>query len=139
MIKAITFDLDGVYFVNGKTNFIRALVNLGVPEEKTKLVFLQSDQMNKFYKTGKMSDKGYWSWAIKEWGLNMTVEAIIRLLINGYEINPQVVRTVKQLRKNGYKTLICSNNFPARVNGLQHMFSLMKLAPRSLQKRYLKN
>ena len=27
--KAITFDLDGVYFVNGKSNFIANIVNLG--------------------------------------------------------------------------------------------------------------
>jgi len=25
MIKAICFDLDGVYFLNGKSNFIKAL------------------------------------------------------------------------------------------------------------------
>lgn len=29
MIKAICFDLDGVYFLNGKSNFIKALVDLG--------------------------------------------------------------------------------------------------------------
>ena len=34
MIKAICFDLDGVYFLNGKSNFIKALVDLGVPEDE---------------------------------------------------------------------------------------------------------
>lgn len=33
MIKAICFDLDGVYFVNGKSNFIKELVNLGISYE----------------------------------------------------------------------------------------------------------
>ena len=42
MIKAITFDLDGVYFPNGKANFIKALVNLGVAEDEAKRVFFRS-------------------------------------------------------------------------------------------------
>jgi len=56
MIKAITFDLDGVYFVNGKSNFIANIVKLGVSEEEAKRVFLQSDEMNKLYKEGKISE-----------------------------------------------------------------------------------
>lgn len=46
MIKAITFDLDGVYFVNGKSNFISNLVKIGVSEDEVKRVFLKSDEMN---------------------------------------------------------------------------------------------
>ena len=72
MIKAITFDLDGVYFVNGKSNFIANLGKFGVSEEEAKRVFLQSDEMNKFYKEGKMTDDEFWTWASKEWKLNKT-------------------------------------------------------------------
>lgn len=53
MIKAITFDLDGVYFVNGKANFITNLQKLGISETEAKRVFLQSDQMNKQIKLDK--------------------------------------------------------------------------------------
>lgn len=42
MIKAITFDLDGVYFVNGKSNFISSLVDLGVLKEEIVRVFLKN-------------------------------------------------------------------------------------------------
>ncbi len=45
-IKVITFDLDGVYFPNGKANFIKSLENLGVSEDEAKRVFLKSTQMN---------------------------------------------------------------------------------------------
>jgi len=37
MIKVICFDLDGVYFVRGKENFIADLGKLGVSEEKARL------------------------------------------------------------------------------------------------------
>jgi glucose-1-phosphatase len=125
MIKAITFDLDGVYFVNGKSNFIKTLAGLGVGEEEAVRVFLKSGEMNKFYKEGRWTDKQYWEWAIKEWGLSMAVEEIVKLLIDGYETNKRVAETVKKVRKAGYKTLICSNNFPARINGLQKRFGFL--------------
>ncbi|MBI2635436.1 MAG: HAD family phosphatase [Parcubacteria group bacterium] len=126
MIKAITFDLDGVYFVNGKSNFIKALGGLDVSEREAKRVFLQSDEMNNLYKRGKMNDEEFWSWAAKEWKLNKSPDELIELLIDGYEINPDVVDAIKRVRENGYKTLICSNNFPARVNGLQKKFAFLK-------------
>jgi putative hydrolase of the HAD superfamily len=125
MIKAITFDLDGVYFVNGKSNFISNLVKLGVPESEAKRVFLQSDEMNVLYKTGKMTDDEFWTWANNEWGLNKTPRELMDLLISGYEVDQNVVKTVKKVRVNGYKTLICTNNFPARINGLQERFKFL--------------
>lgn len=99
MIKAITFDLDGVYFVNGKANFIKALVGLGVPEGKGKEVFFKSDQMNRLYKTGKMNDKEFWSWALQKWKLDLSVSDIVELLIKGYETNVKVVETVGRARR----------------------------------------
>ena len=45
MIKVITFDLDGVYFPNGKANFISALGKLGISEDEVKRVFLKSPQI----------------------------------------------------------------------------------------------
>ncbi|MFA6270722.1 MAG: hypothetical protein WC657_05980 [Candidatus Paceibacterota bacterium] len=70
-IKVITFDLDGVYFPNGKANFIKSLENLGVSEDEAKRVFLKSPQMNQEYKNGKMTDEEFWTWAVSEWKLNM--------------------------------------------------------------------
>ena len=90
MIKAVTFDLDGVYFVNGKANFIANLQKLGVSEADAKKVFLQSDEMNKFYKTGKMTDDEYWNWAAKEWKIDKSPQELIDLLISGYEVNTQL-------------------------------------------------
>lgn len=125
MIKAITFDLDGVYFVNGKSNFVANIVKLGVSEDEAKRVFLKSDEMNHQYKEGKMTDEEYWSWASKDWKLDKTPKELMELLISGYEVDQNVVETVKKVRENGYKTLICTNNFPARINGLQERFKFL--------------
>jgi putative hydrolase of the HAD superfamily len=125
MIKAITFDLDGVYFVNGKSNFISNIVKLGVSEDEAKRVFLKSDEMNNLYKAGKMTDEEYWTWAKNEWKLNKSAKELMELLVLGYEVDQNVVETVKNVRANGYKTLICTNNFPARINGLQNRFKFL--------------
>ncbi len=125
MIKAITFDLDGVYFVNGKSNFIANLGKLGVSESEAKRVFLESHEMNNLYKVGKMTDDEFWTWAGKEWNLSLKPQELIDLLISGYEVDDSVVEVVKKVRKNGYKTLICTSNFPARINGLQKRFKFL--------------
>lgn len=124
-IKVITFDLDGVYFPNGKANFIKSLENLGVSEEEAKRVFLKSPQMNQEYKNGKMTDEEFWTWAVSEWKLNLSWQEVTKLLIVGYDVDENVVSTVKKLREAGYKTAICSNNFPARINGLQEKFGFL--------------
>jgi HAD superfamily hydrolase (TIGR01509 family) len=124
MIKGITFDLDGVYFKR-KKSFLDILVDLGVSLEKAKEIFSESKEMNKFYKTGKMNDNEFWTWAIKEWNLNISVEEIIKLLIDSYQVNEEVVEVVRKLRERGYKTLICSNNFPARIEGLDKRFNFL--------------
>ena len=55
----------------------------------------------------------------------MSVSEIVDLLIKGYETNPDAVEYVKKVRQAGYKTVICSNNFPARINGLQQRFGFL--------------
>ena len=125
MVKAITFDLDGVYFPNGKANFLKALHGFGVSQDEAKRVFLKSDEMNNRYKVGKMSDEEYWMWAIKEWRLQLSPREIIELLISSYDVSLKVEGMAKTARRRGYKTMICSNNFPARVNGLQKRFGFL--------------
>lgn len=126
MIKGITFDLDGVYFINGKENFIKSLVGLGVSKEEAVRVFLKSDQMNREYKEGRIGDQEFWVWAIGEWGIDKTVEEVVAILIQGYEVNQSVRNVVRKVRSNGYKTLICSNNFPSRISGLQGKFGFLE-------------
>lgn len=126
MIKAISFDLDGVYFQNGKANFITALAKFGIPEEAVKRVFLQSDKMNKEYKTGKISDLAFWTWALHEWKLKKPINSILDLLISGYEINTEAVDYIRHARKVGYSALVCSNNFPARIVGLDEKFHFLR-------------
>jgi HAD superfamily hydrolase (TIGR01509 family) len=125
MIEAITFDLDGVYFPSGKATFLRVLGDLGVSAAEAERVFLKSEQMEELYKKGKMTDEEFWTWAASEWKIGMKPNELIDLLVAGYTVDQRVAEIVKNVRTNGYKTLICSNNFPARINGLQKKFGFL--------------
>ncbi|MCC7290393.1 HAD-IA family hydrolase [bacterium] len=125
MIKVITFDLDGVYFPNGKQIFVDSVEKPGVPADEIKRVFAHSDQMNNEYKLGKIGDEEFWNWASKEWKLNKTAKELIDILIDSYTVDEKIVSIVKKVRESGYKTAICTSNFPARINGLQQKFGFL--------------
>ncbi|MFA5894186.1 MAG: HAD-IA family hydrolase [Candidatus Shapirobacteria bacterium] len=125
MIKAITFDLEGVYFVSGKANFIKKIVEMGISEEQAKYVFLDSPEMKEFYKTGKWGDSEYWNWAAQKWGLNMTADEFMKIYVDGCSTDDKVVKVVRELREKGFKTMICTDNFPARIKGMQDKFGFL--------------
>jgi putative hydrolase of the HAD superfamily len=81
--------------------------------------------MNSEYKNGKMTDEEFWNWAASEWQLSISGERLIQILIDGYEIDKDVSDVVKKLRTKGYMTAICSNNFPARIDGLLKKFNFL--------------
>lgn len=124
MIRAVTFDLDGVYFLNGKHRFIEALAREGILPEKTKEVIFDSEQM-KAYKRGDLTDAEFWTYVVNGLGITYGTEALIEKMIAGYEVDPHVRSIVRQVRDLGYRTLICSNNFPARIHGLQQKFHFL--------------
>ncbi len=126
MIKGMVFDLDGVYFKNGTKNFLENLSSrYGVSLENAREVYLKSNLM-KSYKKGEISGKEFWDWAIKQWGVDATQKEILKLLEEGYEINPKALKIIQKIRKEGIKAIICSNNFKERINVLEKRFNFQK-------------
>ena len=125
MIKGIVFDLDGVYFIKGKERFSQYLEKIGIDFYEIRRVFFNSDEMNKYYKKGKWTDEQFWPWAKDQWHIDQNIN-LVEKFIEGYETNPEIVKLVETVRAKGYKTLICSNNFPARINGLEQKFGFLK-------------
>jgi len=125
MIKGVIFDLDGVYFKNGKENFIKNIVALGVKEDEVKRIFLKSKEMSD-YKEGKISGKTYWEWAIKEWRLKLKPEQLVKILQKGYKLNEKALPLMKKLKLKGIKSIICTNNFKERIECLDEKFNFIK-------------
>ena len=121
-IRAVVFDLDGVYFESGTQTFIKKLQEkFGLSEYQIKEVYLKSQQM-KEYKKGLMSGDAFWTYAIKTWGIKSTKEELLSLLVQIYEENPATVELISYLRRKGVKIAACTNNFKERIEGLQKRF-----------------
>lgn len=125
-VKAVVFDLDGVYFETGTPEFKHALSEkFGIPEEEFVRVYLKSEEMFR-YKKGEIDGETYWNWAIDEWTVDAKMEELVDLLIGSYTESVRVVRFVEHLREQGIKTAVCTNNFPERLNGLDRRFDFLK-------------
>jgi epoxide hydrolase-like predicted phosphatase len=126
MIKAVTFDLDGVYFTpqsfkNFKTNLPKAVTD----EDKVNWVLYKSEEMRSF-KLGKISEDVYWNFVRRELGSSLDNQDIFKLLQESYTINPEVQSYVREVRAKGIKTCICSNNFVTRIRELDAKFDFQK-------------
>lgn len=121
----ICFDLDGLYFT--EQSFQKFKENLAPNIEKSKrdYVLALSDQMTLF-KTGKMTEEDYRSWAKNELGLSSSLEEIYEKLSQAYEINEEVKALAHTLRDRWYTIGICSNNFPTRIRELEKKFHFLE-------------
>jgi epoxide hydrolase-like predicted phosphatase len=115
MIRAVTFDLDGVYFASD--SFSKFKQALGITN------FDDNDMFA--FKTGKLSEIEFWNKVRSQFNLNQTDTEISQLLADSYQLNQNVVDTVKKVRSLGIKTCLCTNNFPTRINALQDKFHFL--------------
>lgn len=126
MIKAICFDLDGVYFTpKGIRNFINAIATLGTTVEKAEFVMFKSEEMKQF-KLGKIQEDEFWDFAREYWSIQKSNQEFKDILASGYIIDKFVEKVVLQAKEKGYKTCICSNNFQSRIEALENKFHFLK-------------
>lgn len=125
MLKAICFDLDGVYFTGkGKRGFFDNLASLCQDADKVDWVMGKSPEMREFV-MGKMNEHDFLNFFRSYLNINLTDEEIIKLWMKEYEIDQKVRAVVLKIRDQGYKTCLCSNNNPIRVNALQEKFGFL--------------
>lgn len=126
-IKAICFDLDGVYFTpKGKKSFSRALVDeFGGDEEKVAFMMTKSDAMRELV-TGKLSPSDFWQALRTATGITASDDELSARWIRDYEIDEKVEAVVRKAREAGYKTCVCTNNNPIRLPALERRFDFMK-------------
>ncbi|OGC46720.1 hypothetical protein A3F07_03775 [candidate division WWE3 bacterium RIFCSPHIGHO2_12_FULL_38_15] len=127
MIKAICFDLDGVYFTSDSfKNFKNNLPKEINDEEKVSYVLAKSEEMLMF-KTGKMSEDDYWNYATRELKIKTDLNGICDCLRESYNINYDVADYIEKVRRAGYKSCVCTNNFITRVRELDNEWGFLDL------------
>lgn len=124
-IKAICFDLDGVYFTPESFQKFKRTISNGVDEEIVNNVLYKSNEMLSF-KKGLITENEYWNFVRRELKIDLKNEQLFEILKDSYETNLQIVDLVRTVRKKGYKTCICSNNFETRIRELNKKFDFLK-------------
>lgn len=125
MIKAITFDLDGVYFSEDSFKKFKTIFPKNTTDQNLiDHVLAKSDEMMNF-KRGILTEAQYWDFVNQSFGQFLSIGAITRLLMDSYSVNQNVVEYVKKVRSQGIKTCICTNNFPTRINALNKKFNFL--------------
>lgn len=126
MVKAICFDLDGVYFTKkGMELFQETLVRLGASREDVHTALYTSPEVMSV-KKGEMQGRDFVAYINSFLHISLSKEEFMNYLSQGYEINSEINDYVLLLRKKGYKTCICSNNYELRVNALDEKFGFLK-------------
>ena len=86
--------------------------------------YLHEEPMRKF-KRGEVEETVFWQDAITYWNIPIDFLSLRKWLYDSYEINQAVNDMVIQIRNNGYKACVVSNNFVTRVSVLQEKFGFL--------------
>lgn len=124
LIKAICFDLDGVYFTSqGKQSFHRALSEeFGADPATVNEILYRSDVMRDLV-TGKIEPHDLWEYVRTQTGVTASDEELTARWIRDYEIDPDVQKAVHSAKEQGFITCVCTNNNAARLPALEEKFS----------------
>jgi|AntRauTorckE6833_2_1112554.scaffolds.fasta_scaffold30861_2 putative hydrolase of the HAD superfamily len=122
-IKAICFDLDGVYFTSqGKRSFHQALSEeFGAESARVDEIMYRSQEMRDLV-TGKIEPHELWEYIRKETGIKATDEEFVARWIKDYEIDADVQKAVRSAKGQGFITCVCTNNNAARLPALEAKF-----------------
>ncbi|MEM4267729.1 MAG: HAD hydrolase-like protein [Candidatus Woesearchaeota archaeon] len=98
MIRAIVFDLGGVYFTDGfKSAISKFSRKLGIPPKKLRTELVHG--IGKEYCTGKISRKKFWQEFMKKFDVKYDYEKLDTMWNSSYYINSELRGIVAKLRK----------------------------------------
>jgi putative hydrolase of the HAD superfamily len=123
-IRAICFDLDGVYFTpQGKQSFHTALSEeFGADPAVVDEIMYRSDAMRNLV-TGTIEPADFWKYLRAETSILATDDELITRWIRDYKIDADVQEIVCVAKKQGFITCVCTNNNAARLPALEEKFS----------------
>lgn len=124
-IKAICFDLDGVYFTSkGKNSFYEGLVSeYGIKKEVVDTILFRSPEMAQLVR-GQIAKEEFWNKFRQITHVTASDKELTDRWIRDYEVNTSVQEVVLKLKQNGYKTCVCTNNNSIRLPILLEKYNL---------------
>lgn len=124
MIKAIIFDLNGVFIQSPKLSD-RFQQKFGVSQEE--FLSVLKEIMAKVRKPDAGDTFSYWKPFLDKWDVNLTKQEFFNFWFNAEEEVPKLIELVKQIKDKGIKIFILSNNFAERAEYYDKNFLFLKM------------
>ena len=125
MIKAIIFDLGGVYFTDGTTIALKKIEKeFKLPFGVLREIFSEKGELGRKYRKGEIDEERFWDEAEKR--LKLEGESLLRIREiwhSSYKPNPGMKDLVISLRRK-YRVAVLSNNTSERVKYLNERYGL---------------
>ena len=126
MIKAVLFDLGGVYFEDGTKKFLTLLSQkTNKTFEELYPIFREGKSLD--YRENKISGTEFFSWASKQLENTLTPDELNDLWVKQYTENSGIRNVVLDLKRKGKKVTILSDNVPERIKYLQEKYNFLPL------------
>ncbi len=126
LIKAVCFDLDGVFFKEDSFNkFKKSISILSNNPEIIDDVF--HGEMMSSFKKGDISEYKYWEYVRNILNIDISNAEIYKILRESYNINKEIIDIINTIKKTDLQTCICSNNFISRIRELDKKYSFLGL------------
>ncbi|MFA7253093.1 MAG: HAD family phosphatase [Patescibacteria group bacterium] len=119
MIKAIIFDLDGV-FVTGPKFSERFMRDFGISASEFMPVF--EEIMSFVKKPGSADLYNYWQPYLVKWKVSLNEEQFLNYWFGSETIVPGMVECARELKARGMEVIVLSNNFRERSEYYQRTF-----------------
>lgn len=117
MIKAVIFDLNGVFIHSPKlSDRFEKDFDIPVADFLPKL----GEIMDAVRKPGARGAFTYWEPVLKEWGVNLTEEEFWKYWFDAETPSGEMISLAKELKVQGVKVITLSNNFKERADYYGH-------------------
>lgn len=125
MITTFLFDLGGVLFTNGTTQFITFLSSrYSLPVDFVKNII--DGELGTRYREGLISRDEFWAQAIKQLSLTESADTLENQWISGYQLISETKEIIILLSKK-YNLYYLSDNVKERVDALDRRFHFLSL------------
>ena len=125
MIKAVCFDLDGLFFTEQSFRDFKNRISDHTNQSDLIDAVFHGSIMSDF-KTNIITEETYWDYVRQTLEVTLTNEEMFKMFRESYVVNAHVKRYVCKLRDAGYSTCLCSNNFITRIRELEEEFAFLR-------------
>lgn len=126
MIKAVLFDLGGVFFEDGTEKFLRLLSQkTNKSYEELYPIFREGKSIE--YRENTLSGKEFFAWASQQLNSSVSAEDLNNLWVSQYTEISGMRDIVLWLKSLNIKTGILSDNVPERIEYLETKYHFLDL------------